>query len=110
MKKEELIQKLQDIEWEDFDYYKITFPTTTTLTTTNTTTKTTTYPTTKGDEKEREICELITNNPLLNAEEIARQVKLTKDGVRYHLKNLKKKGIIKRKGHGRGGSWEVVIR
>jgi len=84
----------------DFDFYKITFPTTTT------TTKTTTLTTTKGEVKENEILTLITNNPALNMEELARVVGLTKDGVRYHLKNLKKKKLIKRKGHGKGGSWE----
>jgi len=84
------------------DFYKITFPTTTT-------TKTTTYPTTKdsikGETKEKEIIELITNNPSLSAEEIARKVNLTREGVRYHLKNMKRKKIIERKGHGKGGSW-----
>lgn len=95
----------------DFDYYKITFAynkegisDTTTKTTTYTTTKTTT----KGDDKEREILKIIENNPYLSAEEIAIQIKLTKEGVRYHLKNLKKRGRIKRKGHGKGGSWEVL--
>lgn len=62
---------------------------------------------TKGDAKEKEILELITNNPALSAEEIARHVGLTRVGARYHINNLKKKGIIRRKGHGRGGSWEV---
>jgi len=91
----------------DFDYYKITFPTTTT-----TTSKTTTYTTSKtqikGDGKEREIFEIIENNPYLSALEISRQVNLTEDGVRYHIDNLKKKGRIKRKGHGKGGSWEII--
>lgn len=90
--------RLKPIIEGDFDYYKITFPTTTT-TTTNTTTKTTT--------KEAEILELIKNNPTLTTQEIGRHVGLTKDGVRYHINSLKKTGIIKRKGHGKGGSWEV---
>ena len=91
----------------DFDFYKITFPTTTT---TKTTTKTTTYPEEeiKGESKEKEILELISNNPYLSADDIARKVNLSKDGVRYHLKNLKKKKIVKRKGHGKGGSWQVL--
>ena len=90
----------------DFDYYKITFATTTT-----TTTKTTTYTTTKdlkGEDKERGILEIVSNNPYLSSEDIARNVNLTREGVRYHIKNLKKKGKIKRKGHGKGGYWEIV--
>lgn len=95
----------------DFDYYKITFPKdksgTTTKTTTKTTTYTTTKTTTKGEDKEKEILEIIENNPSLNVYQISSMVNLTKDGVRYHIKNLKKKERIKRKGHGKGGSWEV---
>ena len=84
----------------DFDFYKITFPTTT---------KTTTYTKEVGEEtKEKEILELISNNPHLSTEDMARKVGLSRDGVRYHLKNLKKKKLIKRKGHGKGGSWEIL--
>ena len=45
---EQKTKKLEDIEWKNIAFYKITFPTTTTTTTT----KTTTYATTK-DDKER---------------------------------------------------------
>ncbi len=99
--------KLKPIIDGDFDFYKITFPTTT-YTTSNTTTYTTSKNIIRGDDKEKEIIELIGNNPHLSAIEISRQVGLTEDGVRYHLNNLKKKERIKRKGHGRGGSWEVL--
>ena len=111
MDKNELIQKLGDIEWEDFDFYKITFPLNKagiSDTTTKATTYTTTKTTTKGDDKEREILELIENNPFLSADEISVSVGLSKEGVRYHIKNLKKKGRIKRKGHGKGGSWDIL--
>ena len=84
----------------DFDFYKITFPKIKSATGTKTVTK--------GDDKEKEILELIENNPYLSAEQIALKVNLTEDGVRYHIKNLKKKGRLKRKGHGKGGSWEVL--
>lgn len=82
----------------------------TTTDTAETTTETTIYDIkiTKGEYKEREILELLTNNPYLSAEEISRQVSLSREGVRYHLKNLKKKNRIKRKGHGKGGSWQIA--
>ena len=90
----------------DFDFYKITFPTTATITTTIT--KTITNTITKGEGKEKEILNLIENNPSLSAAQIAQMVGLSTVGARYHLKNLKKKKLVKRKGHGKGGSWEVL--
>jgi len=92
----------------DFDYYKITFPKDKSYTTTNTTTYTTTKTTTKDEDKERKIFEIIENNPSLSVEQISGLVNLSIDGVRYHIKNLKAKNKIKRKGHGKGGSWEIL--
>jgi len=100
--------KLKPIIDGDFDFYKITFPLSKTGTTTKTTTYTTTKTTIKGEDKEKEILEIIENNNSLSAEQISLIVNLSIDGVRYHLDNLKKKGRIKRKGHGKGGSWEVL--
>ena len=79
----------------DFDYYKITFPTTT-------------KTTTKRDGREKQILGLIENNPYLTAEDLAKQVDLTKEGVRYHIKNLKKKNLLKRVGSSKSGHWEVI--
>ncbi|MGV8168716.1 MAG: RNA-binding domain-containing protein [Candidatus Nanoarchaeia archaeon] len=83
----------------DFDHYKITFPTTTT------TTKTITKTTSKNREKM--ILEIIQNNPHLTAEEISKQVGITVEGIRYHIKNLTKKNLIKRVGGSKKGHWEV---
>ncbi len=100
--------RLKPIIEGDFDFYKITFP----LSKSGTTTKTTTYPitktTTKGEDKEKEIFEVIENNPSLSVSQISLMVDLSIEGVRYHIKNLKKKQRIKRRGHGKGGSWEVL--
>ncbi len=92
----------------DFDFYKITFPTTTTTTSTNTGTLTSTNTGTKGDAREKEIMEFISNNPYLSTQETAKHFGLSRQGVRYHIDNLKKKGLIKRKGHGKGGSWVII--
>ena len=92
----------------DFDFYKITFPKDKSGTTTKTTTYTTTKTTTKGEGKEKEILEIIENNPSLSVEQISGSVNLSIDGVRYHIKNLKNNKRIKRKGHGKGGSWEIL--
>lgn len=100
--------KLRPIIEGDFDYYKITFPKDKSGTITNAITKAITKTITKGEDKEREIFEIIENNPSLSVEQISKMVGLSKVGVRYHIKNLKKKGRIKRKGHGKGGSWEIL--
>jgi ATP-dependent DNA helicase RecG len=92
----------------DFDFYKITFPLTKSGTITKTITNTITNTITKGEDKEKEILGIIENNPSLSAAQIAEMVGLSTIGVRYHIKNLKKKERIKRKGHGKGGSWEVL--
>ena len=85
MNKAELIRKLEDIEWEDFDYYKITFPITTT----------------------QKIIALIGKSPEISRKELAEVIGLTEDGIKYHLKKMQKKGIIKRIGPAKGGYWEV---
>ena len=100
--------KLKPIIEGDFDFYKITFPLSKTGTTIKTTTYTTTKTTIKGEDKEKEILEIIENNPSLSVNQISSFVDLSIDGVRYHIKNLKKKKRIKRKGHGKGGSWEII--
>ena len=79
----------------DFDFYKITFPTTTTQKTTQK----------KIYDREKEILELIENNPYLNMEEIARVIGLSRVGVKYHIDKLKVKGIIKREGSKKKGKW-----
>ncbi|MBU4511072.1 winged helix-turn-helix transcriptional regulator [bacterium] len=85
MNKSELIRKLEDIEWEDFDYYKITFPITTT----------------------QKTIALIGKSPEISRKELAEVIGLTEDGIKYHLKKMQKKGIIKRIGPAKGGHWEV---
>lgn len=93
--------KLKPIIDSNFDFYKITFPTTN-----KTTTKTINKPSNK-ESKEKMILRIIERNPLFTAEEIAQQVDLTVNGVRYHIKNLKQKNLLKRVGSKRTGKWEV---
>ncbi len=104
--------KLMPVIEGDFDYYRIIFPTRITITklTDSTISKTIAKTISKGDAKEKEILELITNNPRLSAGQLAPIVRLSEAGVRYHIINLKKKGMLRRKGRGRGGSWELVKR
>ena len=58
----------------------------------------------------RKILTIIRNSPQLTRKELARQVHLSENGVKYHLKNLKKQGIIERIGSARSGYWRILDR
>lgn len=47
-------------------------------------------------------------NPSITARELGKRLGITEDGVRYHLKNLKRAGRVKRVGSARRGRWLVV--
>ncbi len=76
----------------DFDYYKITFPTT------QKTVK-------KTVEK---ILDAIKSNPKITQNVLAEIAGLTRRGIEWNLAKLKEKGIIKRIGPAKGGHWKVV--
>jgi len=95
--------KMRPVIDGDFDFYKITFPTIT-----STITKTSTKLSLITESKEHEILGILANNPSMSAEQVAGLVQLSIPGVRYHLRNLKGKGVLKRIGHGKGGNWEVL--
>ena len=71
----------------DFDYYKITFPTTQ-----------------KTVEK---ILEAIKSNPKITQNELAEIAGLTRRGIEWNLAKLKEKGILERIGPAKGGHWEI---
>lgn len=75
-------------------------PSTTAKTTANTTTKTTA----KSNAK---LIQMIKKNPGASLIELAAQLNMTKDGIRYHLKNLKQQGTLKRIGSSRNGYWQI---
>lgn len=50
---------------------------------------------------------LIDEDPFITLTDMAKQVRVTESGVRYHLKKLKRDGIIKRVGHSKGGYWKI---
>lgn len=52
---------------------------------------------------------LMKNDPSITAEQIANEIKgITADGVRYHIRNLKAHGVIKREGSTKSGRWIVM--
>ena len=66
-------------------------------------------PTQKTTQKTtQKILEQIKLNPFISREELAEVCGLTSDGIKYNIRKLREKGIIKRIGPDKGGHWEVV--
>ena len=58
---------------------------------------------------QKDIIEFLIQNPYAGRVEIASQLgNITEDGVKYNLKVLQEKGVVKRIGPAKGGYWEVI--
>lgn len=55
------------------------------------------------------ILSLIAENPRVTTEELAQLCGLTPDGVYYHTKRLREKGVLIREGGRKEGSWKLTI-
>ena len=56
----------------------------------------------------RKILNIIQENPYTTRKEMAEVIGISEDGVKYHLSNMKEKGLLKRVGPDKGGHWEVI--
>ena len=56
----------------------------------------------------QKILELIAVTPSISRAQLAIEIAITADGVKYHLDKLRKDGVIKRVGPDKGGYWEIV--
>lgn len=74
---------------------------------TKTTPKTTPQTTPQTNEI---ILNLIKNNPKITKEEVAEKTGLTKDGIKYQIKKLKEKDLIRYIGSSKNGYWEIIKR
>ena len=63
--------------------------------------------TTRETVKE-DIIMLMKEYPEITAKEMVMQLHVTEDGIRFHIKNMKKEGILKRIGSTKKGEWEVL--
>ena len=54
------------------------------------------------------ILSLILENPDITTEELARVCNMTSDGVYYHTKRLREKGVLIREGGRKEGRWAIV--
>lgn len=61
-------------------------------------------------QRERQILQLIEQNPMVSQQELAEQLQITRSSVAVHISNLLKKGYIAGKGYVlRSGSYAVVV-
>lgn len=67
--------------------------------------QTTLKTTPKTDEA---ILVLVKQNARITKEDLAKQLRLTLDGVKYHIKKLRKDNILKWIGPSKSGHWEVI--
>ncbi len=52
--------------------------------------------------------DLIKKNPYITRKGLANELEnMTEDGIKYHLKQFKQKGLLKRIGPDKGGYWKV---
>jgi len=130
MNKSELIKKLEDIEWEDFevkeakseisnyglkpviegdfDCYKITFPVVAEKVPKKLGIKVGEKLGVKLGEKEIKIIELMRENKYITTKELSGHIKISTTAVDNNISKLKKKGLLRRIGPAKGGHWEII--
>lgn len=64
--------------------------------------------TTKPTTMQQKILEIISENPNLSVKDIALILGLSLDGVRYHIKKMKKLGLIEYIGSSKSGQWILI--
>ncbi len=50
------------------------------------------------------------NSPNLTRKQIAKQIGISENGVKYQLNKMKNDGVIERKGSDRSGYWEILTK
>lgn len=56
----------------------------------------------------QKIIEFMRQNPSISRDEMAKLCGITPDGIKWQLKQMQTKGIIRRVGPDKGGHWETV--
>jgi len=56
----------------------------------------------------QKIIEFMRQNPFISRDEMAKLCGITPDGIKWQLKQMQAKGIIRRVGPDKGGHWEVI--
>ncbi|HII15693.1 MAG TPA: winged helix-turn-helix transcriptional regulator, partial [Nanoarchaeota archaeon] len=56
----------------------------------------------------QKILDEIKQNPHITRKQLAKTIGITEEGIKFHLNQMKKAGVIRRIGPDKGGHWEVV--
>lgn len=101
-----------DPEFIEGDIFKIIVPLDegnreeqTTQSVTQTTQSVTQTTQSKENDPEKNIMELIEQNPFLSQKQMAEKLNLNKNTLKYYIKKMKEKGVIERVGTNRKGKW-----
>lgn len=70
------------------------------------TTRKTTQKTTQKKTRDR-LLDMMKEDPEITQETLAKQLRISMDGVKYHIKKLRQEKLIERIGGDKGGRWEV---
>ena len=54
------------------------------------------------------ILEAIKNEPTISRTKLAEQCGITPDGIKWQMKKLQERGVLKRVGPDKGGHWEII--
>jgi ATP-dependent DNA helicase RecG len=60
--------------------------------------------------KEKEVFDILLQNPQITTPEIATRLRLPRQTVTSRIKTLKEKDVIRRIGSAKGGHWEIVTK
>ena len=58
----------------------------------------------------KKILQIIKKNPNITRKELSEILKITEDGVKHHLQNMIREGIIKREGSKKSGKWKILLK
>lgn len=61
-----------------------------------------------GETTQERILAAIKTKPEITQKELAQSIGITLDGIKYHIKNMTKSGIIKHEGSTKAGMWIII--
>jgi ATP-dependent DNA helicase RecG len=60
--------------------------------------------------KQQELLDMLRQSPSISRKKLSNLLKINESAVQKRLETLKKKGVLKRKGAAKGGSWQIIGR